>query len=135
MNNKGLIKKGNKLYSILNNKCPNCHEGDFYVDKNPFHLKKILTIHEKCSSCNLKYMLEPSFYHGAMYVSYGLSIFTSIITFLISILIIKLSLFTSFIVVIAALIGLTPVMLKLSRIIYINLFVGFGEKNSTDLKP
>jgi len=125
-----MFKKGTKLYSIFNNKCPKCHEGDFYVDKNPLHLKKILTIHEKCRNCNLKFMLEPSFYHGAMYVSYGLSVATSILTFLLSILLFRFRLLTSFIVVIVSLIALTPLMLKLSRIIYINMFVQYAEKTS-----
>ncbi len=121
-----MFKKGTKLYSIFNNKCPKCHEGDFYIDKNPFHLKKLLNIHEKCPKCYLNYMLEPSFYHGAMYVSYGLSVATSIITFILCI-IFGISLGISLIVVISALILLTPLMLKLSRIIYINMFVSFKE--------
>jgi len=103
-----MFKKGSKLYSVFNNKCPKCHEGDFYIDKNPLHLSKILTIHDKCDKCDLKYMIEPSFYHGAMYVSYGLSIMTSVLTFIICTLI-GLQLFTSFIMVIISLIGLTPV--------------------------
>ncbi len=122
-----MFKKGSKLYSIFNNKCPRCHDGDFYVDKNPFHLKNILTIHDKCDKCGLKYMMEPSFYHGAMYVSYGLSVATSIATFIILTLI-GMDLMWRFIGVVIALIVLTPFMLKLSRIIYINMFVSFEEK-------
>jgi len=132
-----MFKKGTKLYSIVNNKCPKCHEGDFYVDKNPFHFSKILTTHNKCNKCGLKYMLEPSFYHGAMYVSYGLSVATSIITFIICMLL-GIELLYSFIIVIASLILLTPLMLKLSRIIYINMFVSFektsGKSNKQDKK-
>ncbi len=122
-----MFKKGTKLYSIFNNKCPRCQEGDFYLDKNPFHLKKLLNIHEKCEHCDLKYMLEPSFYHGAMYVSYGLSVATSIATFVICMLF-GVSLGVSLVIVIATLILLTPLMLKLSRIIYINMFVSYEEK-------
>ena len=123
-----MFKKGTKLYSIFNNKCPKCQEGDFYVDKNPFHIKKILTTYKKCSHCNLKYMLEPSFYHGAMYVSYGLSVATSVATFVICMLI-GIKLLYSFIIVIVALILFTPFMLKLSRIIYINMFVSYEEND------
>jgi len=122
-----MFKKGTKLYSIFNNKCPKCHEGDFYLDKNPLHLSKILTTHEKCDKCNLKYMIEPSFYHGAMYVSYGLSVATSIFTFIICMLL-NIELLYSFIIVITSLILFTPFMLKLSRIIYINMFVNYNNK-------
>lgn len=121
-----MFKKGTKLYSILYNKCPQCHEGDFYVDKNPIHLKKMLTTYDKCDHCGLKYMLEPSFYHGAMYVSYGLSVATSIATFIICMLF-GIRLLYSFIIVISSLIILTPIMLKLSRIIYINMFISYKK--------
>ncbi len=121
-----MFKKGTKSYSIFNNKCPKCHEGDFYIDKNPFHLSKILTIHNKCEKCDLKYMIEPSFYHGAMYVSYGLSVATSIAVFIICMLL-GIPLKYTFIIVIVSLILLTPFMLKLSRIIYINMFVSYKE--------
>ena len=122
-----MLKKGSKLYSIFNNKCPKCHEGDFYVDKNPFHLKKILKIYKKCDKCDLKYMIEPSFYHGAMYVSYGLSVATSIAIVIISTLL-GFQLISSFIAVFIGLIIFTPFMLKLSRIIYINMFVNYDKK-------
>ena len=122
-----MFKKGSKLYSIFNSKCPKCHEGEFYVDKNPLHLKKILKIHDKCSNCGLKYMIEPSFYHGAMYVSYGLSVATSIAIVIISTLL-EFQLMISFIAVFIGLIIFSPFLLKLSRIIYINMFVSY-EKN------
>jgi hypothetical protein len=44
-----------------------------YLDKNPFNLKT-QKMHEKCSHCGLIYQIEPSFFYGAMYVSYGLNV-------------------------------------------------------------
>lgn len=73
-------------------------------------------------------MLEPSFYHGAMYVSYGLSVATAMMTFLIVKVLFGFSLLTSFIIVISSLIAFTPIMLKLSRILYINMFVSSDFK-------
>ncbi len=122
-----MLKKGSKLFSIFKSKCPRCHDGDFYVEKNPFKLKKILTIYDKCNECNLKYMLEPSFYHGAMYVSYGLSVATSIMIVIICTLL-GFDLLVSFITVFVSLILFTPIMLKLSRIIYINIFVSYEKE-------
>lgn len=129
-----MFKKGTKLYSIFNNKCPKCHDGDFYVDKNPLHLKNILKIHDKCAKCDLRYMIEPSFYHGAMYVSYGLSVGTSIAIVIISTLL-GFDLIISFIAVFVGLVLFTPFMLKLSRIIYINMFVTYSKKedNSSEI--
>ena len=69
-----MFKKGSKIYSIFNNKCPRCNEGDFFKYSFTFNPKKITTLHENCSKCNLKYMMEPSFFFGAMYISYAIAV-------------------------------------------------------------
>lgn len=122
-----MVKKGTKLYSIINFKCPKCHEGDFFVEKGSFRLKNITKIHDNCPNCNLKYMLEPSFYYGAMYVAYGLSVAISILTFVITNLIFNFELLESFLAIILILIGSTPFSLRLSRAIWINIFVGYKD--------
>jgi hypothetical protein len=73
-------------------------------------------------------MLEPSFYYGAMYVNYGITVGFSILVFLISKLIFDGSLLQSFSTIIVSLILLTPVNLRLSRIIWIHLFVAYEKK-------
>lgn len=120
-----MFKKGTKLYSILFNKCPKCHEGDFMVEKNIFKLHKAFKMHKNCSNCNFKYMMEPSFFYGAMYVNYGLTVGISIATFTISVLAFNLSLLESFIPIVTVLILTTPITIRLSRIIWINLFVSY----------
>ena len=98
----------------------------FFVTKNPFTLKKNLAIHENCSACGLKYMIEPSFFYGAMYVSYGITVALSILTFMILYLF-GLELLPIFIGIIVTLIVFTPLTLKLSRLIYINIFVHYKK--------
>ena len=123
-----MFKKGTKLYSILFNKCPKCHEGDFMKEKNPFKLRKAFNMHKNCPSCDFKYMMEPSFFYGAMYVNYGLTVGVSILTFVISTVLFKLSLLESFIPIVVVLILTTPISIRLSRIIWINIFVKYGPK-------
>ncbi len=79
-----MLKKGFKLYSILTGTCPKCQNESMYLDKNLLHLGKILKMNENCSHCGLKYQIEPSFFYGAMYVSYGLNVAVGIATFIIS---------------------------------------------------
>ena len=112
-----LFKKGSKLYSIFNNKCPKCNEGDFFVKPNTLRFKQALKIHENCSNCNLKYMMEPSFFYGAMYVSYALTVAIAVASFIISNVFLGLSLDVSFASIIGALIIFTPVTIRLSRLI------------------
>jgi uncharacterized protein (DUF983 family) len=127
-----MFKKGTKLHSIFNNKCPKCHEGDFFVEKGFYKLKNLTKIHENCSHCNLKYMMEPSFFFGAMFVNYALTVAIGVATFVISKVILGLTVNQSLVSIIAALILFTPVGLKLARLIWINIFVSyekFDKKN------
>ena len=120
-----MIKKGTKLYSIFFNKCPKCHEGEFMQENNMYKLEKAFKMNEYCSKCGLKYMMEPSFFYGAMYVSYGLTVGLAIITFIISTLIFNTTMLGSFIPIIAVLLISAPLTTRLSRIIWINLFVSY----------
>ncbi|WP_139958338.1 DUF983 domain-containing protein [Flavicella sediminum] len=119
------LKKGSKLYSILKFKCPQCHEGEFFIDKRSFKLSKLTQLHEHCPNCNLKYMMEPSFFYGAMYVAYGLTVGLSILIFVISNLVFGLDLLESFLAIIILLLITGPINLKFSRIIWINIFVKY----------
>jgi uncharacterized protein (DUF983 family) len=123
-----MLKKGSKLYSILTGTCPKCQNESMYLDKNPLHFNKILKMHENCSHCGLKYQIEPSFFYGAMYVSYGLNVAIGIAAFIISFVIFGSSLKTAFIAIIASLIILFPFVLRWSRNIYINMFISYDPK-------
>ena len=128
-----MFKKGSKLYSIFFNKCPRCHEGDFMEENNIFKFKTAFKMNTNCSHCGLKYMMEPSFYYGAMYVTYALTVGVSIITFIIATLLFKLSLLESFIPIVVVLILTAPFSLRFSRIIWINIFVHY-DKNITKIE-
>ena len=69
-----MLKKGSKLNSILTGSCPTCQEESMYLDKNPYNITNVYKMHENCSHCGTKYKMEPSFFYGAMYVSYALGI-------------------------------------------------------------
>lgn len=127
-----MLKKGSKLYSILTGTCPKCQNENMYLDKNPLHFNKILKMHENCSHCGLKYQIEPSFFYGAMYVSYGLNVATGIAAFIISFVLLGSSLKVAFIAIIVSLIVLFPFVLRWSRNIYINMFVSYDP--TTKLK-
>ena len=124
-----MLKKGNKLYSILYNKCPQCQEGRFFKHAITLKLKNNLKVYENCESCGLKYMIEPSFFYGAMYVSYALTVALAVAIFIISYLI-GLDLIGSFIAIFVFLIASTPITMRLSRLIYINMFVHYKKKEN-----
>lgn len=65
--------KTTKLYSILNLKCPVCHEGDFF-QAHPYNLSRTGDLHEHCPVCRVKYEKEIGFYTRALYVSYAIGV-------------------------------------------------------------
>ena len=117
-------KKGTKIYSVLHNKCPRCQEGDFFVKSAGFRFKDNLKMHQKCSHCGLKYMLEPSFFYGAMYVSYGITVAMAVAVFVTSQLL-GLGLLSSLIGIFVVLVLANPFIMRVSRILYINLFIKY----------
>ncbi|MFK5973144.1 MAG: DUF983 domain-containing protein [Flavobacteriaceae bacterium] len=127
-----MLKKGNKLYSILTGSCPKCHEESMYLDKNPYRLGNLFKMHERCSHCSTKYKMEPSFFYGAMYVSYGVGIAFSLAAFVITFLFFGMSLMSSFIAIVTTMIVFMPVIVRLSRNIWINFFVSYKPKTSAN---
>ena len=120
-----MLKKGTKLYSILTGSCPKCHEESMYVNLNPYALSQIFKMHERCSHCGTKYKIEPSFFYGSMYVSYGVGIAFAVAAFVIAFLFIGANLVNTFIAIVGTLIVFMPVIIRLSRNIWINFFVKY----------
>lgn len=125
-----LLKKGTKLYSIVKFKCPRCHQGDFFSHKNNFGLRKSTEIHENCSACNLKYMMEPSFFFGAMFVAYALTVGLSLLVFFLTHFAFGFGLIGSFASIVVVLLLTAGINLRISRILWINFFVAYDSKYS-----
>lgn len=123
-----MLKKGSKLNSILTGSCPKCQNESMYLDKNPLHLTKVLKMNDHCSHCGLKYQIEPSFFYGAMYVSYGLNVAVGIAAFIVSFVFFDASIEQSFLAIVITLIVLFPFVLRLSRNLYINMFISYDPK-------
>ena len=122
-----MFNKGSKLYGIFTGVCPKCHEESMYTNKNPYVLTQLFGMHEKCSNCNTKYKMEPSFFYGSMYVSYGVGIAFAVAAFVISYLIFECSLNVLIISIIATQILFYPIIVRLSRNIWINLFMNYDK--------
>ena len=123
--------KGKRLYSILNSKCPVCHEGDYYLTKNPYNLKMFSKNHERCAVCNHKFEVETGFFYGAMYVSYALQIAFSVAIFIaIGVLFPSANYPTYIFSIIGGIIVLMPITYRFSRMIWMNLFISYQGKKS-----
>jgi uncharacterized protein (DUF983 family) len=123
-----MLKKGTKLYSILTGSCPKCHEESMYVAKNPYNIGQLFKMHERCSTCGTKYKIEPSFFYGAMYVSYAVGIAFAVATFVIAKLLLGANLINTFVAIVITLIVFMPIIIRLSRNIWINFFISYDPK-------
>lgn len=127
-----MLKKGNKLYSILTGTCPRCHGESMYKNSNPYHLGELFKMRERCSNCGTKYKLEPSFFFGAMYVSYAVGIAFAVAAFIITYLFIGISLLNSFLTIVLTLILFLPVIIRISRNIWVNFFIRYTAETISD---
>lgn len=122
--------KGNKLYSVFKGTCPVCQEESMYKDPNPYHISRLFDMHTRCSNCGTKYKMEPSFFFGAMYVSYAVGIAFATVAFGISWWLFDLSLLNIFFVIVLTLIAFLPVIVRWSRNIWINLFFKYDPEKA-----
>ena len=119
--------KGSKIFSILNNKCPKCHEGDFFVSSSYFLKPGFLKMNKKCAVCDESFEKETGYYFGAMYVSYGLTVFFGIIWYLFFSVILNFSVLAFLLSFSLLLILFLPFFFQLSRLIWINIFVHYDR--------
>ncbi|WP_452598880.1 DUF983 domain-containing protein [Pontimicrobium sp. MEBiC01747] len=121
--------KKTKLYSILTGNCPVCHNESMYSETNPYILNKTLKMQERCSYCKTKYKIEPSFFFGAMYVSYPVGLFFAGLVFVLSYLVFNFSLTTTYVLIVLLMVALQPIIMRLARNIWINFFMSYKEGN------
>lgn len=122
-----MLGKGKKLYSIFTGACPKCHNESMYLNKNAYALTETLKMHERCSHCNTKYKIEPSFFYGSMYVSYAVGVAFAVAAFIISYVFLGSSTLVAFFAIVGTLIVFLPIILRLSRNIWINFFMHYDK--------
>ena len=117
--------KGTKLFSIFTGSCPVCHSGPMYKSSKAYNPSKTLLMHDHCPNCGVKYKIEPSFFYGAMYVSYAVGVAFAVATFIVSYFWLSLDRLQTFFAISAVLVLSLPIILRLSRNIWINFFFSY----------
>jgi uncharacterized protein (DUF983 family) len=131
--------KPDYMLSVLTNKCPRCREGYIYKEKNPYKLKSVVKMVEKCPSCGQPTEIEVGFYYGTGYVSYALSVAVCVASCIAWWLIIGFSFddnrFVTWIVFNSILLlALQPPLMRLSRTMWLSWFVKY-DPNWKSNKP
>lgn len=67
------MKKKKVLPAVLEGKCPRCRKGIVFT--HPLlNYRRFYSMKENCDVCNFHFEIEPGFFYGSMYVSYGFSV-------------------------------------------------------------
>ena len=122
--------KRSYINSTLSCRCPRCREGKLFSNGISIGLKKNMAMPKLCPVCGQPTEKEPGFYYGTGYVSYALGIAISITTFVAWYVLIGMSVhdnrFYYWLIVNAVLLILfQPVLMRLSRSIWISWFVKY----------
>ena len=123
------------LWSIFTMRCPRCRRGDMFKVANPyakFGTKHILDMYDQCPICKQTYNLEVGFWYGTGYVSYGIAVLMSGITFLLFWLLVGISfndnrIFYWLIGNTVFLVVTQPWLMRISRVVYIYFFVQYDN--------
>jgi hypothetical protein len=124
--------KPNLFLSIVTMRCPHCRRGPMFKTSNAYKnkLKSIFDMYDNCPVCGQKFDLETGFWYGTGYVSYALAVAVSVATFLAWLVLIGVStddnrIFAWLIFNGVLLLLLQPWLMRLSRSIYIYIFVKY----------
>ncbi|MFT4061003.1 MAG: DUF983 domain-containing protein [Edaphocola sp.] len=127
----------NALLSILGMKCPNCRKGNMFKNKSILPLNHMLDMPERCSVCGQKMEIEIGFYYGTGYVSYALSVAVCVFNIVWYAALVGFSWKDNSIwwylgITIPMLIILQPWLMRLSRVLYLWMFVKYGSHATTN---
>ena len=136
MDTENVNKKPGLLWSVLTNRCPHCRSGRLFTSRNPYELKTTMRMPQHCPVCGQPFELQTGFYYGTGYVSYFVSIFIIILSFIAWYFTIGFSLHDNRIYwwlgsMSILLIALQPVLQRLCRSIWIAFFVHYDPDLKT----
>jgi uncharacterized protein (DUF983 family) len=116
------------LKSLVKQRCPKCGNGRMFIT-SMFNLKQFHKMNEKCNSCGQDFLLEPGFYMGAMYISYGFQV-AIVIASMVSVSIFNPELSFKFhlMIVGALILCLFTLIFRLSRSIWIHICIQNDKK-------
>jgi uncharacterized protein (DUF983 family) len=121
------------LRSLFANKCPRCRRGNLFIYRNPFDLRHMMQMPENCPVCGQQYEIEVGFFYGTGFVSYALSVIVCVASFIAWKVFVGMSLHDNRLFWWIGINGilllvLQPLLMRLSRAIWLYFFVYYDPK-------
>ncbi|MFT2008708.1 DUF983 domain-containing protein [Pontibacter sp. 13R65] len=120
-----MTQKNSFLYSALTIKCPRCCEGNMFPE-GTLYTTKFADMHKYCSCCGQAFEPETGYYYGAMYVSFAFNVAIFLVSFFILHQFVEEVTMAMMMGVVAiTVVGFLPVIFRLSRVLWISIFVRY----------
>ncbi len=124
--------KPSYILSVLANKCPRCREGYLFETTNAYAFKNshYMKMNDRCPVCGQPTEIEPGFYYGTGFVSYGLTVGFSVATFVAWWVLIGISfednrVFYWLFINAVLMLVMQPLFMRLSRSLWLSWFVKY----------
>ncbi len=117
------------LYGLFSNKCPNCRKGRVFVNRSVFPLGALLRLHDHCPACGQKLLYERNNGGGINYALTVMLLFLNLLWYwpIFGLSYRDYSVYWFLITSTAVVILLQPWLMRLSRMIYLYLFIGYRK--------
>ncbi len=125
-------KKLSFVAGVLNMKCPNCRQGQIFINRSVFPLSQTVKMEERCNTCNMKMVTETNNGPGINYALTVIIFFLNILWYWpIFGLSYKDNSFYYYIIssTITVLI-LQPWSMRYARVLYLYILTPFGSKGN-----
>ena len=120
--------------SIAKMKCPRCRKGELFFTTT-FSFKRPFDMPERCSVCQLNYTPEPGFFYGAMFISYIIWGWFSIILCLALVFYFEWSVNGAFVLLIAISSVFFVWLFRISRSIWIHFNIKYKANSTKAINP
>ncbi|PJA08273.1 MAG: DUF983 domain-containing protein [Flavobacteriales bacterium CG_4_10_14_0_2_um_filter_32_8] len=115
------------IIAVAKLKCPKCHEGDLFINKNNYRYKGFFNMPDRCPKCHQDFQIETGFYYGAMYSSYAITVAINAGIFLLLNLFFEYNIGLFLIVDAIVLLVTMPYVFKVSRAVWLALMVKYDS--------
>ncbi|MGB0882885.1 MAG: DUF983 domain-containing protein [Vicingaceae bacterium] len=122
----------NLVKSVMKMKCPKCHEGNLFSNRNIYQYKGFFDMPNYCPKCSQSFRVETGFYLGAMYVSYALTIALNVAVFVALMTFNSYTLPLFFTVAGISTLVTMPYIIKISRSIWIAMTISYDPNAIAD---
>lgn len=103
---------------MLLGRCPRCKQGSIF---RRGLLGLAGAMNDACSVCGLRFMREPGYFLGAMYVSYGLGVLTVLPVSIVLAVVVEWPLWVVLTIMVVQTLVSVPLFLRFSRVLWLHL--------------